>query len=83
MKLSALSLLIAGALASQSALAAEKNLSGVVTDDNDKPLAGVEVHLRAQNLSTTTNELGQFEFDGLEEGRYVLDIKAMAMKTNT
>lgn len=75
MKLSTLSLLITGALVSQSALAAEKTLSGVVTDDNDKPLAGVEVHLRAKNLSTTTNELGQFEFDALEEGRYVLDIK--------
>ena len=79
MKLSTLSLLIAGVLASPSALAAEKNLSGVlsgkVTDDNGKPLAGVEVHLRAQNLTTTTNELGQFKFSDLEEGRYVLDIE--------
>jgi iron complex outermembrane receptor protein len=75
MKVKALSLLMAGILASPALLAAEKNLSGVVTDNNDQPLAGVEVHLRALNLSTKTNEQGQFEFNDLEEGRYVLDIK--------
>ncbi|WP_223671068.1 TonB-dependent receptor [Kangiella shandongensis] len=76
MKLTKVSLLVLGILASHSALAAEKNLSGVITDDNDQPLAGVEVHLRTLNLSTTTNELGQFQFEELEEGRYVLDIEA-------
>ncbi|GAA4360998.1 TonB-dependent receptor [Kangiella marina] len=75
MKLRTLSLLVAGILASQSAFAAEKNLSGIITDDNNQPLEGVEVHLRAQNLSTTTDANGTFVFEGLEEGRYVLDIK--------
>jgi len=76
MKLTSVSLLVMGILASQSALAAEKNLSGVVTDENDQPLANVEVHLRSLNQSTSTNEQGQFEFGDLEEGRYVLDIEA-------
>lgn len=75
MKLRTLSLLVMGILASQSALAAEKNLSGVITDDNGQPLEGVEVHLRTQNLSTTTDASGKFTFEDLEEGRYVLDIK--------
>lgn len=76
MKLTSVSLLVMGILASQSALAAEKNLSGIVTDENDQPLANVEVHLRSLNQSTSTNEQGQFEFGDLEEGRYVLDIEA-------
>lgn len=75
MKLRTLSLLITGILASQSALAAEKNLTGVITGDDNQPLEGVEVHLRAQNLSTTTDASGKFTFEDLEEGRYVLDIK--------
>ncbi len=41
MKLRTLSLLIMGVLASQSALAAEKNLSGVITGDDNQPLEGV------------------------------------------
>ncbi|AOE50899.1 TonB-dependent receptor [Kangiella sediminilitoris] len=76
MKPTKLSLLVLSVLATNSALAAEKNLTGIITDDNDQPMAGIEVNVRALNLTATTNESGRFVFDNLEEGRYVLDIEA-------
>ncbi len=37
-------------------------LSGVVKDNNDKPLAGVAVTIGTDNMQVTTNEAGVFEF---------------------
>ncbi|GAB4015571.1 TonB-dependent receptor [Spirosoma migulaei] len=39
---------------------AQINLAGIVTDDNEHPLAGVTIIIRGTNIGTTTRENGQF-----------------------
>lgn len=68
--------LVVGGFLAQAAHAETKTLTGVVVDDEGKPIANAEVYLRTQNKKVITNEAGQFNFDGLEEGRYVIDVEA-------
>ncbi len=68
-------LLISG-LMSSIAAAEVKTLSGVVVDDQGEPIANAEVYIRSLNKKVTTNAQGQFSFEGLEEGRYVIDVEA-------
>lgn len=61
--------------ASIPALAHQGSLKGVVLDENTQlPLAGALVVLLEKNQQTISDELGQFQFVGLEEGRYALEV---------
>ncbi|MRX27901.1 TonB-dependent receptor domain-containing protein [Kangiella sp. HZ709] len=71
-----LTALVISGLLSQAAVAAEKNLSGTIVDDKGQPVANAEVHIRALNKKVMTNSNGQFSFDALAEGRYVIDVEA-------
>ncbi len=78
-KKSITTLLVSGVItsfASQSVIAAEKTLSGVVVDENGMPIEKAEVYVRSLNKKVITNKQGQFTIKGLEEGRYVLDVEA-------
>src|SRR5579883_3123155 len=50
-------------------------VSGIVEDETRQPAAGVQVTLHAGDVvqRTTTNDLGQFRFDSLPPGNYLLD----------
>lgn len=51
-------------------------VKGVVIDSEKKYVQGVDINLKneSSSLSTTTNELGQFEFNNVAEGSYTLSI---------
>ncbi len=51
-------------------------IRGVVVDDAIVPIEGAVVSLMNQDLSTVTNEVGLFGFDGLPEGNYFLIVNA-------
>ena len=51
------------------------DLTGKVTGDNNEPLAGVKVIILEENVYTTTNDTGRFEFPGLPAGEYTLQFE--------
>ncbi len=56
-------------------------LSGKITDENGKPLAGANVVFRDRYLGTVTDVNGTFKFDRLGEGRYQLRISYIGYTT--
>src|SRR5690625_1185868 len=46
---------------------AEINIRGMVVDDNDEPLIGVNIQVKGTNKGTTTDFDGIFIIDGVEE----------------
>ena len=69
-------------LAYQSVLNAQNaQVSGTITDNQKKPLMGVNVSLRNSVKGTQTDENGVFELDGLSNGEYVLSLSYIGFKT--
>lgn len=67
-------LLISLLFTSLSFAFANGKISGVVTDKNKKPLAAVTVTVKETNVSTTTDEQGNYTID-LAAGKYTLEFK--------
>lgn len=56
-------------------------LKGVVRTSDGKPAANVNVILKDSKFATTTNELGEYYFYNLPEGRYVIIVSFTGLKT--
>ena len=50
-------------------------ISGLVQDENDQPVSGVDVilHSPAMTARTSTDDLGKFHFDPVPTGAYAVD----------
>lgn len=53
---------------------AQYTLSGIITDDGNKPLPNVEIYLQGGNQVTTTDAQGAYIFENVKEGSYVLTV---------
>jgi iron complex outermembrane receptor protein len=53
---------------------AQFSISGKVTENNNKPLAGATVHLKGKSITVTSNENGSYEFKNLANGNYTLSV---------
>lgn len=51
-------------------------ISGVVVDPTIFPVEGAMITLTGHGMEATSNERGQFVFEGLEPGIYVLEVRA-------
>jgi len=61
-------------------------ISGVVVDSAGQPVAGALVALRTPQRalrSTTTTTTGDFRFEGLENGPYIIDVRKNGFTANT
>lgn len=56
-------------------------LKGVVRTSDGKPAANVNVILKDSKFATTTNELGEYYFYNLPEGRYAIIVSFTGLKT--
>lgn len=56
-------------------------LKGVVRTSDGKPAANVNVILKDSKFATTTNELGEYYFYNLPEGRYTIIVSFTGLKT--
>ncbi|MGM0650218.1 MAG: TonB-dependent receptor [Bacteroidota bacterium] len=63
-----------------SMMAAAQNLSGIVTDENQNPLTGVNVSVKNSFIGTVTNTDGEFSLK-LEPGEYVLKFSFLGFRT--
>ncbi|WP_103068753.1 TonB-dependent receptor domain-containing protein [Aquimarina sediminis] len=50
------------------------SISGVVKDQKDKPVGNAEVYNRTTGKQTITDSDGTFEFQDLEEGKYIITV---------
>lgn len=57
-------------------------VTGTVTDESGKPLAGASVTITALNLSTITNAEGEFRFS-VEPGKYEITVSYVSFKINS
>jgi hypothetical protein len=51
-----------------TAIAADAQVAGVITDFNDKPLGGVTVFINKTSVQTRSNEEGKFSLSGIPSG---------------
>nr|WP_321357303.1 TonB-dependent receptor [uncultured Draconibacterium sp.] len=56
-------------------------LNGLVVDENNQSLPGASVLLLPNEKGTVTNSNGQFVFDKLSQGSYILDISFIGYKS--
>jgi iron complex outermembrane recepter protein len=64
-----------------SLLHAQYQLSGVLTNQNDgSAMAGAAIYLKGTFLGTYTNEKGEFRFNKLSEGNYILVISYLGFE---
>ena len=63
------------------ATAQSASLTGTVHDNNQKPLFGVNIHLKNTSKGTQTNEKGGFEITNLAQGDYTLSLSYLGFKT--
>jgi hypothetical protein len=59
----------------------QSNLSGIVSDTLGKAVAYANVQLLGTALTTYTDSNGKFEFQGITEGRYLLQISFIGYQT--
>src|SRR5687767_2801991 len=52
-------------------------VSGKITDVNQQPVVGANVHILNTNLGTTTDQEGKFEIENVRDGKYKLEITAV------
>lgn len=76
-----IALLVAPHTFGQETQSERGTVSGMVTDAEGTPLAGVQVVDRALERGTTTGPDGQFELRGLPPGRHVLEIRFVGYQT--
>ncbi len=55
---------------------AQVSITGKITDEKSIPISGVSVHLLNTSWSTTTNKTGEFEFDKIPRGIYIIEFSA-------
>lgn len=55
----------------------EAQLTGVVRDENGRPVPGARVFVRGTNLSATTNDRGYFGMDSLPGGTQTAEVRAV------
>lgn len=53
---------------------AQFNISGKVTENNNKLLSGATIHLKGKAFTTTSKEDGTFEFKNLPAGNYTVSV---------
>ncbi|HTF21447.1 MAG TPA: carboxypeptidase-like regulatory domain-containing protein, partial [Chryseolinea sp.] len=58
-------------------------LSGTITDDQGQPVVRATVRLLNTNLGAITDATGKFSVEGLQSGRFVLQITAIGYATRT
>lgn len=59
------------------------SLSGTVTDDHGQPIIRATVRLLNTNFGTITDAGGKFSMEGLQPGRFVLQVSAIGYATRT
>ncbi|MYD43224.1 MAG: hypothetical protein F4W90_04945 [Gammaproteobacteria bacterium] len=78
---SAFTLLVISLIAASSTAFAEEYASSVIGFEGDMRSVTVIIENRAVFETTRPNELGEFEFDGLEPGRYFVKVSAPGYRT--
>src|SRR6187455_1763618 len=77
-----ISLLLSAAVFSQSKIG---KISGIITDESQKPVQSASVSLlRAKDSSlvkiAVTNKEGKYEFENLEEGKFLLGVSSVGFQ---
>ena len=57
------------------------SFSGTVTDIANKPIEGVVVYILDLKLGVVTNKEGNFKFDNLPSGKYIVEVKLIGYKS--
>jgi iron complex outermembrane receptor protein len=52
----------------------QNSLKGIITDEADNPLSNVRLTIQELQLSTTSNDKGEYSFDDISEGSYHISI---------
>lgn len=65
-----------------SSLAFSQNgiINGIITDNTQTPLIGVNVSIKNTSIGTQSNENGIFEINSVESGDYILSISYLGFK---
>ena len=61
---------------------AQFNISGKITESNNKPLAGATVRLKGKSITVISNENGNYEFKNLANGNYTLSVSFVGYETS-
>lgn len=67
----------------QTSISPYNNLSGIVTDNNNKPLEYVSVVVTNLGLTSSTDSKGEFKFSGIQQGQYLLTFKLSGYAART
>ncbi len=67
----------------QTSISPYNNLSGIVTDINNKPLEYVSVVVTNLGLTSSTDSKGEFKFSGISQGEYLLTFKLSGYAART
>lgn len=59
---------------------AQYTVSGIITDDANTPLPNVEIYLQGGNQVTTTDAQGNYVFENVTEGTYVLTVFGLSFE---
>lgn len=60
------------------------NIKGMVCDsENDAELIGASIHINSVNRSGVSDENGEFSFNNIPEGKYILQISFMGYKSQS
>ena len=59
---------------SLTAFSQQLTISGKITTTAGESLAGATVRIKALNRSTSTSVLGEYRFDGLAAGNYIVEV---------
>ena len=62
-------------------LSAQNNIQGIVTDENNQPLAGASVTIKQTTKTVTTNRKGEFSFANLTDYAYTVLVKYIGYET--
>ena len=57
------------------------SIRGGVNDEQGRPLIGVNISIRNQNIGTTSNQFGLYSLDGLQLGNYTLIFSYIGYKS--
>ncbi|WP_289061453.1 TonB-dependent receptor [uncultured Zobellia sp.] len=64
-----------------SSFAQVGKIEGIITDNSQTPLMGVNVSIKNSNLGAYTNEDGSFEIQDISTGDHILNISYLGFKT--
>ncbi|OAD92399.1 TonB-dependent receptor [Aequorivita soesokkakensis] len=63
------------------AFAQNASISGTIKDNNQNPIAGVNVFIKNSTKGTQSNSNGSFEIGNLTNGNYILSVSYLGFKT--